>query len=472
MPASRPNILMIMNDQHHAGCFGYAGHPDVKTPNLDKLASESTSFSDAFCQNGVCVPSRVSYMTGQYCHTHGVYMNDTDSIPAHLLSLPRFLQFYDYQTALVGKKHMPNWYGHGWQYERVCYHADAPVRNLHYYNYLKKINLHHLYDDLGDVEKFTLSKLPIIPVEHSMEVWTANESIKYLENEYNPDKPFFMQVSFERPHPPLTVPDGCPFVYDPAELTLPPNQDELPLNSTFLFNRNVEMKWCTSEHGEDVLRQGLAAYYSLISLIDQQIGRVLEKLDELGLRDDTIVVFCTDHGDFAGEYGKMAKGWCYDCIHRVPFIWRYPGIIPPNVVHNGLAETIDMFPTLCSLLNVPTPKTVQGLDLTAALTESAPTGHDAVFYEFIGVKTVRTKRYKLSYGFQGGKEIGELFDRGNDPHEYNNLYDAPNMATVRDQLLRRLLDWMIQTEQPINFAPANEPLPPSRWLHNHDSGLY
>ena len=189
------------------------------------------------------------------------------------------------------------------------------------------------------------------------------------------------------------------------------------------------MKWCSSAHGEQGLRKGLAAYYSLISLIDQQIGRVLETIDKLGLREDTIVVFCTDHGDFAGEYAKMAKGWCYGCIHPVPFIWRYPGVVKENVTHDGLAETVDMFPTLCHLLDIPTPKTVQGLDLTAALTEGQATGHDAVFYEFIAVKTVRTKDYKLSYGFQDGKEVGELFDLKEDPHEYKNRYDDPEMAS-------------------------------------------
>ncbi len=473
MNAKRPNVLMIINDQHHAGCFGYAGHPDVKTPVLDRLAAEGTRFHDTFCQNGVCVPSRVSYLTGQYCHTHGVYGNDLDSIPQELLSLPRFLQFYDYQTAMIGKKHMPNWKGHGFQYERLCYHADAPVRNLHYYNYLKKHNLHHLYDDLGDVEKFCLTDLPKVPVEHSLEVWTADESIKYLEDECNPGKPFFMQLSFERPHPPLTVPEGCPFVYDPASLTLPPNQEELSLNTdSFFFDRNVELKWCTSVHGEEMLREGLAAYYSLISLIDQQIGRVLDKLDDMGISDNTIVVFCADHGDFAGEYGKMAKGWCYDCIHRIPYIWRYPGVIRPNVNHEGLAETVDMFPTLCDFLNLPTPKTVQGLNLVPALTSGAPTGHDAIFYEFIAVKTVRTKDYKLSYGFQGGEEQGELFDLNADPHEYDNRFNDPELAPVRDRLLRRLMDWLIQTEQPAHFSMANEPLPPSRWLNNHNSGIY
>ena len=471
MSKKRPNILMIMNDQHHAGCFGYAGHPDVKTPVLDQLAADGTRIHDSFCQNGVCVPSRISYLTGQYCHTHGVY-NEANSIPADLLSLPRFLQFYDYQTALVGKKHMPNWKTHGLQYERVCYNADAATRDLHYYNYLKKYNLHHLYDDLGDIEKFCFSDLPMIPLEHSMEVWTANESIKYLEEERDSEKPFFMQVSFERPHPPLTVPEGCPFEYDPAKLTLPPNQEELPLNESFFFDRNVEMLWCTSVHGEETLREGLAAYYSLISLIDQQIGRVLDTIDKLGLREDTIVVFCADHGDFAGEYAKMAKGWCYDCIHRIPFIWRYPGVIKENQAHDGLAETIDMFPTLCNFLDIPVPKTVQGLDITKTLTEGAPTGHDAVFYEDVAVKTVRTKKYKLSYGFQDGKEVGELFDLESDPHEYNNRYEDPSMAAVRDQLLRRMMDWMIQTEQPACCAGVKEALAPSRWMNSQNSGIY
>ncbi|MHB9139919.1 MAG: sulfatase family protein [Victivallaceae bacterium] len=460
-----PNILMIMTDQHHAGCFGYKNHPDVKTPNIDTLAAAGVTFNNCFCQNGVCVPSRVTYMTGQYCHTHGVYGNDLDTIPEHLISLPQLLQSYGYETAMIGKKHMPNWKNHGFQYERLCYHADAPVRNLHYYNYLKKHNLHALYDDLGDIEKFCLTDGPKVPLEHSLEVWTANEAIEYLRNKPS-GKPFFMQMSFERPHPPLTVPDGCPFIYDPHKITLPENSEELPLNSTFYFNRNVELKWCKSMHGEETLREALCAYYSLISLIDYEIGRVLSQLEKSGIRENTLIVLCADHGDFAGEYGKMAKGWNYDAIHRVPYIWNWPGKISGRSIE-ALVETVDFFPTICALLEIPVPKTVQGSDLSAVMSGKAGKIKDEIFYEFIGVKTIRTENYKLSYGYDGEKEIGELFDLKNDPHEYDNLFDKKEHSGTREKLLRKIVNWLISTEQPGNFSPLYEKLPGTRWFNEH-----
>ncbi len=465
------NVLMLMVDQHHAGCFGYKGHPDVKTPNIDKLASEGVAFDNAFCQNGICVPSRVSYMTGQYCHTHRVYGNDWDNISERLLSLPHFLQFYGFQTAMIGKKHMPNWPSHGFQYERLCYTADGPTRGIHYLNYLRQHDLFDLYDDLGDVEKFCMTDGKTVPVEHSLENWTADEAIKYLQDERDSEKPFFMQVSFERPHPPLTVPEGCPFEYDPASLTLPENQEEVDMNKTFYFNRNVELKWCTSFHGEAELRRGLANYYSLISLIDWNIGRIMDTLKQNNLTEDTLVIFCADHGDFAGEYSKMAKGWCYDAIHRIPYIWKLPGKIQSSKRLDSLVETVDMFPTICDMLEIPLPKTVQGKSLLPALTKGIEVGKDAVFWEFIGVKTVRTKKWKLNYGWDGEKETGELFNLSADPHEYENKFNDPGCSEIREKLLRKIINWQVETEQPVNFSPTNEKLPSTPWFDGHDSRI-
>jgi arylsulfatase A-like enzyme len=283
---SRPNVLFIMTDQHNARCFGYRGHPDVKTPNINRLADEGVRFDEAFVQNGVCVPSRVSYLTGLYPHNHGVFGNDLDPISDDLRSLPSHLQLFGYDTALIGKKHLPGWHTHGFQYEKLCYHADAPLRQMDYYNYLKQHGLHAYYDDLGDVEKFCM-KDDTLPVEHSLEKWTADETIEYLNNRDEGD-PFFLMTSFERPHPPLTFPEGCPFEYDPGELTLPDNTEEV--ESAFFFNRNVELKWCSSHHGESTLRRALANYYSLISLVDYNIGRIIDCLEENGLRENTIIV--------------------------------------------------------------------------------------------------------------------------------------------------------------------------------------
>ena len=230
-PQPPPNVLLIMDDQHHAGCLGYRGHPDVKTPYIDALAAGGVRFDNCFCQNGVCVPSRVSYMTGMYCHAHGVYCNETHAVPSHLRSLPERMQHHGYQTALVGKKHLPQWEHHGFQYERFCCDSDGPPESLHYYKYLETHNLQERYGELGDTERFCLSNERQLDAEHSFEGWTGMEAVRYLES-CAPGDPFFLMVGFERPHPPLTVPEGCPVTYDPGRIVLPPNDVELPLNTT------------------------------------------------------------------------------------------------------------------------------------------------------------------------------------------------------------------------------------------------
>ncbi len=459
---NRPNILIIMDDQHHAGCFGYAGHPDVKTPNIDQLAATGVNFRNAFCQNGVCVPSRVSLLTGQYPSAHGVFGSDTMGIPGSLLSLAAYLQNFDYQTAMIGKKHMPGWSTHGFQYERLCYEADAPIRVNHYYNYLKQHGLHEYYDALGDIEKFTSFENPL-PSEHSLEVWTGNEAIKYL-SERDRSKPFFAEVSFERPHPPLSPSFDCPFSYDSDSLTLPENSKENIGDSPFYFNRNVELKWSAATHGEGVLRQALARYYALISHIDQQVGRIIDQLRESGDLDNTIIIFTADHGDFAGEYSRMAKGFNYDAIHRIPMIWHMPERFVPSERTDEMIEQIDVFPTICDLLGIPTPKAVQGKSLLPILTGGAAPERDTVFFEYTVCKTVHTRDHKLSYGFDGANEIGELYDLRSDPHEYDNLFESPDHQDVRERLLRKLLDWQIATAQPPNWPPQDTHYPPTRWF--------
>ncbi len=354
---------------------------------------------------------------------------------------------------------MPNWPTHGFDYERLCYTADAATRQLHYYNYLKRHGLHAWYDHLGDVEKYCLGE-ERVPVEHSLENWTANETIAYLEQK--DERPFFVQMSFERPHPPLTVPAGCPFVYDPDTLTLPENQQEV--ESSFYFNRNVELKWCVSVHGESVLRQALAKYYALISLIDHNVGRVMAALDRLGLRENTIVVFCADHGDFAGEYGRMAKGFPYDALHRVPFVWNWPGRFQAGKAPRGFARTVDFAPTICGLAGAPTPRQTQGASLEPALFSGQGTGVEEVFFESVAVKTVRTRTHKLNYAFDRDGEKAELYDLTADPHEYRNVWGDPRYGAVRDEMMRRLLNWWIETQQPVNYSPSDERFRQTPWF--------
>ncbi len=272
-----------------------------------------------------------------------------------------------------------------------------------------------------------------------MEVWTGNEAIEYLKKR-DTDKPFFAQVSFERPHPPLSPSFDCPFSYDPDSLTLPENSKENIGDSPFFFNRNVELKWSAATHGEAVLRLALARYYALITQIDQQVGRILDHLEESGEIDNTVIILTSDHGDYAGEYSRMAKGWSYDAIYRIPMIIHLPKRFSPAERTDELIGQIDIFPTLCDLLEIEVPRSVQGESLLPILEGAVAPERDEVFYEYLTCKTVRTRDYKLNYGFDGEKELGELFDLRNDPHEYENLFDSPKHRDVREGLVRRILD--------------------------------
>jgi len=459
MEMKRPNILLIMTDQHHADCAGYTGLRGIKTPHIDNLVSAGVNFSQAYTVHGTCIPSRVSYLTGLYPHSHGVYGDDTDPIPDNLLSLATFLQRYGYTTALIGKKHLPRWNTHGFQYQKLCYHADAPLRQLDYYNYLKRYGLHQWYDELGDVKKFCLGPEEV-PVEHSLENWTAEETIKYLEK-YS-SQPFFLFTSFERPHFPLTVPAGCSFVYNPEEIKLPENLRYT--ESSFFYDRNVELLFTIKTYGEKIFRQALAKYYTLITLIDYNIGRILQYLERNSLRDNTIVIFCSDHGDFAGEYGRMGKGYPYDALHRIFFIWSWPGVFKKGKEEKGFAQNIDLFPTICDLLNLPEPVHLQGKSLLPYLTTEKSCERKFVFFESVCVKTVRTRTHKLNYGFTSEGEKGELFDLTKDPHEYHNVFQENTYREVREFLLRSLMDWWIETQQPVNFPGSSEKFPDTRWF--------
>ena len=228
------------------------------------------------------------------------------------------------------------------------------------------------------------------------------------------------------------------------------------------------MDWCKSVTGEARLRQGLANYYGLITLIDQQIGRLIDALKQQGQYEKTLIIFCSDHGDYAGEYSKMAKGFNYDCIHRVPYIWHWPGGgFHTDGEKTGLVQAIDLFPTVCDLLSLDIPDRVQGQVLSELLRSDNDSEQEAVFWEFVGVKTIRTATHKLNYCFNG-ETVAELYDLVRDPYEYDNVYDDSDYAAVRDDLKDRLLNWLISSQQPPNLPNDHERLPPTRFFDPYD----
>ncbi|WP_164821605.1 sulfatase family protein [Paenibacillus koleovorans] len=455
---SRPHVLYIMADQFHADCLGIEDR-QVRTPHLDRLASEGVRFSQAYCNSPICGPSRCTFITGQYPHTHGILGNDIYELDDRNEStLSALFRRSGYQTAVVGKSHMVGaWDREGFEHIRYCDLCDCdrndPMQN-HYFRYLHELGLTDAYD-LGTLK----AEHPgarvrafdsLIPDAHSLETWTGNETLQFLR-ERDERRPFFVHMSFQRPHEPYTVPFDTGLLYDPDEIELPPGIRDLferrfagkPEKMRRLAGVVGGMPYIPESEAD--LRRQLAFYYSLITRIDEQIGRVLDYLRETGEYENTIVVFTADHGDFAGDHGMVNKNiGIYESIHRIPFVLKYPGG-PAGVRLNGIMESIDMYPTLCELCEVPLPVSsvpVEGRSLVSVV-EGLEAGKPHTVCEWSSpryeatVNAIRTDRYRLVYY---GKGEGELYDCASDPDEVDNRFEDPVYASVRLELLERMFD--------------------------------
>lgn len=441
----RPNILYIMADQWHAGCLGSAGS-QVRTPNLDGLAAEGVTFNRAYCNVPVCGPSRSTFITGQYPRTHGMMSNEIYYLePEHDRTLPMTFRRYGYQTAMIGKSHsVKKWDEEGYEHIRYSDLTDGdwrdPMHN-HYFRYLYEHGLACEYDlnDVPDKRAF-VSK---IPEKHSLEVWTGDRAVEFLQHR-DKRRPFMLHLSFQRPHNPLAVPFDRGLQYDPEQI-------ELPENAKDLFERRFDgkpayMKQLLERQGgspyhpeskADLKRQ-LAHYYSLMTFIDEQIGRVLEHLKQTGEYEHTVIVFVSDHGDFSGEHGLMLKGaTIYEALHRIPFILKYPGV-PSGTTCEELVESVDLFPTLCELADVPAPSSVEGQAVVPVAEGRSPGKAHVICEKANGQFTIRTRGHRLIYN--GAGEEGELYDLTSDPHELNNLYEAAGHAGTRLLLMEVLFD--------------------------------
>lgn len=446
-----------MSDQHHAACMGHAGRA-VHTPNLDALAARGVRFNRAFCNNPICAPSRITYITGQYPRTHrhlGNNIFDDDQRNPNTLSA--LARRHGYQTALIGKAHMIRaWDEEGFEVRRYCDLIDADRNDPLSHDYFRYLHDHGLADayEYGTLPEGhpgfgTRPFVSAIPHEHGLEAWTGNETLAFLQGR-DRRRPFFLQMTFQRPHPPWSVCPDCAGLYDPDEIELPASARELfelgfAGKPAFQRDRAAQRGHYGTPLDEADLRRRLAFYYALITSIDAQIGRVVDYLRETGELENTVIAYVADHGDFAGEHGMTYKNMgIYESIHRVPFLLAYPGG-PQGRVVDDLVESVDLYPTLCALMDVTPPAGIEGRNLLDVVADEA-SGADAVVCEWSWrvpvamIYAVRTKNFRLvTYG-RG--RLGELYDRRNDPEELVNLYDDPGYASVRLDLTERVLDYV------------------------------
>ena len=457
----RRNVLLITADEMRHDCLGMAGHPVVRTPHLDALAARGVRFTNAYTPYPVCVPARLSIMSGQYAHAHGATGNGA-MIPSGQPTVAGLARDAGYRTAAIGKMHFwPPYAPVGFEHMRLAEQNGAGWKVDDYHSdYLAQRGLidewdrwdqHQPYRDQAPPEYWASfgARASALPDEHYHTTWIAEETISWLKQD--DPRPFFAWTSFIKPHHPFDPPRPWDAMYDPA--TVPPLGDPAEALAKPLMTEGgrrdprrafFDLRNLSGEAFAHVA----ALYYATISHIDHHVGRILTTLQDLGRLDDTVVVFTSDHGDYMGDYGLILKSPSvpYDALARVPMIVAGPGCRRGAACH-ALVSLVDLLPTVAAIAGAPIPRFVQGRDLAPLFADPATgaTGwRSAVFSETREIKAVRTERHKYLYNRR--LAIEELYDLETDPGERRNLAPDSASAPLLAEMRRRLLDWLIETE--------------------------
>ena len=431
----RPNLLYIMSDQHRWDFMSGLGSPLVHTPRLDRLAREGVLFDSAYCQAPLCVPSRMSEITGRYVHSHGALSNQY-ALPETERTIGHHFKDHGYATGAIGKMHF--------QDEDQHHGFDLIIGATEYYEATGKDFKPTPYG--GDPAQGVLREHTKKQTrrqggrrfgksaetdEQTYEHFLADRFIDWLGKK--PPQPFCMWLSFHAPHPPYLTPDTYYKLYE-GKVKVP----EQPPPGYFSEGRPKK----NGNMSEEQELAAIAAYLGRITSVDTQIGRVLAAMEKAGLMDDTVISYTADHGDMMGERSRFGKTVMYDSSARIPLIFRYPKALPRGVRRHEVVEHVDLVPTFCDLTGLPTPPTVQGRSLAPLMAGKSVNWANTAFSELADKVLVRENQYKLTC--YDGKAL-ELYDVAKDPREWHNLIDKPESKAVVERLTKLRDGWMART---------------------------
>ena len=458
LAADRPNVLFLISDDlnNYLGCYG---DPRAKTPNIDKLAARGVRFDRAYCTFPLCGPSRNSMLTGLYPNSTGILANAQifrQTIPAQV-SLPQAFRQQGYFAARIGK----------------LYHYNVPKSigtNGHDDPASWEVELNPAGVDRTEEEPKIFSLTPgsfggtlswyASPKseEHHTDALEAADAEWVLERcAKRKERPFFLAVGFFRPHTPYVAPKTPYFdLYPEAEMPVVQGvkEDQADMPAAALGGYKKEQDQLT----DDLRRQALQAYYASISFMDAQVGRVVDALDRLGLAENTIVVFTSDHGYHMGEHGLWQKQSLFEGSARVPLLIVAPGVTKKGTVAAAPVSHLDLYPTLAELSGVKAPANLQGQSLVPMLKDTAAKGRGWALTQvvrgggfrrfgaspavaddgkrFFGY-SLRTPRWRYTEWGEGAQGR-ELYDHDADPKELTNLAEksehAPTVAELSTQL--------------------------------------
>ena len=419
----RPNIVFVFADQMRASAMGCMGNGQVRTPQIDALAAEGTLLTNAISGHPLCSPYRAMLLTGRYCQSTGLVSNDIP-LPDHKDTLARAFKRHGYHTGYIGKWHLE------------ARRSPYVTRERHQgFDYWVSENCDHDYFDTpvcfnGDPELKTLKGYqPNAQTDLAIDYINAHK-----------DAPFLLCMSWGPPHNPYVAPEDYMKLYDPSDIKQRPNVQ--------------------GDHTEDI-----AHHYAQITNLDHNIGRLIRAIEDAGIRDDTVFVFTSDHGDMLGSQGRAGKQLPWEESIHVPFVLRYPRVAQAGVIRGVMLNTVDIMPTLLSLAGLPIPTSVEGRDLSPSLLGEPAEEPDSVLLQAIlpchgsfgqtdAWRGVRTKRYTYAR-FRDKNWV--LYDNEADPYQLNNLIDKPEARQLQKQLEDELQAWLERTND--DFASREE------WKH-------
>ncbi|HEX4751100.1 MAG TPA: sulfatase-like hydrolase/transferase [Bryobacteraceae bacterium] len=457
------NVLVIMSDQHKRDCLGAAGDPVAHTPNLDSLAQTSVRFTSAYCTNPVCTPSRASILTGLYTHDHQAW-NNTVPWPIGHKTIAHYFNRAGYVTGLVGKMHFVDAQTHGFDYHldfNDWYQFLGPKTKL-YADELGRPNsgsglpqIDDLWRDFGDPWKgdrelddregsVAVGGVSKIPEEDHFESFVARESVRFLQRYGKRQQPFLLICSFLKPHDPFMPAARFANMFRAEDMKLPDTWGKVDLSKVPAeVRKSIEYNGPTPELRDPVqARKRMAYYYGNLAQMDDCAGTVLKTLRDLGLEDETIVVYTSDHGEMLGEHGLWQKFQFYEASCGIPLLIRAPGFSHPGICEMPLSQ-VGLLPTVAELANVPLSSVIDGRSFAAQVHDPAVRHNQPVFAEY-NLRTrnakymIRSGDYKYSFWTH---DMPELYNLRTDPKEMTNLALDPASKSTVERLKAQLFAW-------------------------------
>ena len=446
---SRPNILWYCTDQQRFDTIKALGNPYVNTPNIDKLVESGVAFTHAYCQSPICTPSRSSFLTGLYPARLHNTRNGNDTFPDYPPLVTKLVADAGYRCGNIGKFHLTS-SGHRteprlddgmtyWQFSHAP--RDDWEEGHHYAEWVRERG--------GDLDSMRDSP-DRVPPEYHQTTWATECALEFIDAK-SPE-PWLLCVNIYDPHPPFIPPKFYADMFVAEDMPGPYYREEDLETQKKLAGIDFQGEALPPE-GHDAKRMQ-AFYYAMIKQIDDQFQRVVEHLEATEQLENTVIIFTSDHGESLGDHGLLQKG-CrfYEGLVRIPLILSWPGHFLNNVQRDALVELLDLTSTIVELAGLEQPEYMQGKSLLPLLTEdSAIDQHrefvrseyfdalDPFFTDGSGAFATmyRNRRYKLSV--YHGHNIGELYDLEEDPWEFNNLWDNPDYAEVKAELIYRSFD--------------------------------